>query len=375
MAASTRPTRRSLIERFDLDPIAPVQGATRRATSRRSGSSSRSSTPELLILDEPTSGPRPARPADVLRGHPRGGRPTARTVFLSSHVLSEVEKTCDRVAIIRDGRLVKVDRVDALRDLAHHQVELRFAGPVPPTDVRAARRASATCRRRSRPAPAGDRADHAGRPGRRALRAARLRAAASRASRRRSWPSTATTARRRSSTAATASRVMTAGQRRPARHLPAHPAAPPPLRLRQHLWQDDPRFAARLHHRRRPARRAVARAGRRHRDASSRRRRPASRSTSSSAACPRRWSTCSGSQAGQAGHAGRLHELEVRRHLHARDGAVVDPRAVRDARRRGTPRQPRLRRRRRRSASAGSRSRSWPRTSRCCGWRWPSSRP
>ena len=54
-----------------------------------------------------------------------------RTVFLSSHVLSEAEKTCDRVAIIREGRLVRVDRVDALRDLAVHEVELRFTGPVP----------------------------------------------------------------------------------------------------------------------------------------------------------------------------------------------------------------------------------------------------
>lgn len=53
------------------------------------------------------------------------------TVFLSSHILSEVEKSCDRVAIIREGRLVKTDTVEALRDLAHHQVELRFAGPVP----------------------------------------------------------------------------------------------------------------------------------------------------------------------------------------------------------------------------------------------------
>jgi ABC-2 type transport system ATP-binding protein len=42
-----------------------------------------------------------------------------------------VEKTCDRVAIIRAGQLVRVDRVEALRDMAHHQVELRFAGPVP----------------------------------------------------------------------------------------------------------------------------------------------------------------------------------------------------------------------------------------------------
>jgi ABC-2 type transport system ATP-binding protein len=53
------------------------------------------------------------------------------TVFLSSHILSEVEKSCQRVAIIRDGRLVKLGTVESLRDLAHHQVELRFAGRVP----------------------------------------------------------------------------------------------------------------------------------------------------------------------------------------------------------------------------------------------------
>ncbi len=58
-------------------------------------------------------------------------------MFLSSHILSEVERTCDRVAIIRDGRLVKVDRTEALRDLAHHQVELRFVDGAPAEAFRA----------------------------------------------------------------------------------------------------------------------------------------------------------------------------------------------------------------------------------------------
>src|SRR4051794_12220864 len=86
--------------------------------------------PDLLLLDEPTSGLDPLVQQtfyEVIREAKAEGR----TVFLSSHILSEVEKTADRVAIIRDGRLVKVDRVEALRDLAHHQVELRFAGDVP----------------------------------------------------------------------------------------------------------------------------------------------------------------------------------------------------------------------------------------------------
>jgi ABC-2 type transport system ATP-binding protein len=86
--------------------------------------------PDLLMLDEPTSGLDPLVQQTFFEVI-REAKAEGRTVFLSSHILGEVEKTCDRVAIIRDGRLVKVDRVEALRDLAHHQVELRFAGEVP----------------------------------------------------------------------------------------------------------------------------------------------------------------------------------------------------------------------------------------------------
>ena len=86
--------------------------------------------PELLILDEPTSGLDPLVQQSFYE-LVREAQAEGRTVFLSSHILSEVEKTCDRVAIIRDGVLVKVDRTDALRDLAHHEVELRFTEAVP----------------------------------------------------------------------------------------------------------------------------------------------------------------------------------------------------------------------------------------------------
>ena len=86
--------------------------------------------PDLLVLDEPTSGLDPLVQQTFFEVI-REAKAEGRTVFLSSHILGEVEKTCDRVAIIRDGRLVKVDRVEALRDLAHHQVELRFSGAVP----------------------------------------------------------------------------------------------------------------------------------------------------------------------------------------------------------------------------------------------------
>ncbi|MGH2513892.1 MAG: ATP-binding cassette domain-containing protein [Candidatus Limnocylindrales bacterium] len=120
----------SLIERFDLDPSRRYREYSKGTKQKVGLIAALQHRPELLVLDEPTSGLDPLVQqtfAAVVRETVADGR----TVFLSSHVLSEVEKTCDRVAIIRDGRLVRVDRVDALRDLAHHQVELRFAGPVP----------------------------------------------------------------------------------------------------------------------------------------------------------------------------------------------------------------------------------------------------
>jgi len=122
--------QQSLIERFDLDPSRRFKELSKGNKQKVGLVAALQHKPELLLLDEPTAGLDPLVQQTffaVLRETVAEGH----TVFLSSHILSEVEKSCDRVAIIRDGRLVKVDRVDALRDLAHHQVELRFAGPVP----------------------------------------------------------------------------------------------------------------------------------------------------------------------------------------------------------------------------------------------------
>ncbi len=56
-------------------------------------------------------------------------RASGRTVFLSSHILPEVEHTCDRVAIIREGRLVKIDHVSSLKEIHQYDVEITFADP------------------------------------------------------------------------------------------------------------------------------------------------------------------------------------------------------------------------------------------------------
>jgi ABC-2 type transport system ATP-binding protein len=120
----------SLIERFDIDPKRKFKELSKGNKQKIGLVIALQHKPELLVLDEPTSGLDPLVQQSFYE-LVREARAAGRTVFLSSHILSEVERTCDRVAIIRDGELVKVDRIEALRDLAHHQVELRFSGDVP----------------------------------------------------------------------------------------------------------------------------------------------------------------------------------------------------------------------------------------------------
>ena len=120
----------SLIERFEVDPSRKFKEYSKGNKQKIGLVIALQHRPELLILDEPTSGLDPLVQQSFY-ALVRESKDEGRTVFLSSHILSEVERTCDRVAIIRDGQLVKVDSVEGLRDLAHHQVELRFAGDVP----------------------------------------------------------------------------------------------------------------------------------------------------------------------------------------------------------------------------------------------------
>jgi beta-exotoxin I transport system ATP-binding protein len=120
----------SLIERFEIDPSRRFKELSKGNKQKIGLVIALQHRPELLILDEPTSGLDPLV-QQTFYSLVREAQDDGRTVFLSSHILSEVERTCDRVAIIRDGRLVKVDRTEALRDMAHHEVELRFVDTVP----------------------------------------------------------------------------------------------------------------------------------------------------------------------------------------------------------------------------------------------------
>jgi ABC-type multidrug transport system, ATPase component len=108
---------RRLAERLELDPTVPIRKLSRGNRQKVGVIQAFMGNERLLVMDEPTSGLDPVMQREflVLVAEARGA---GRTVFLSSHNLPEVERSCDRVGIVREGRLVDVTSVQAL--LASH---------------------------------------------------------------------------------------------------------------------------------------------------------------------------------------------------------------------------------------------------------------
>jgi len=122
---------RKIAERFDLD-------LGRRFREYSSGNKKKLGIllafmhkPDLLILDEPTGGLDPLNQQEFYR-LVNETRDAGATIFLSSHILSEVEHVCDRVGIVRSGRLVKVADLDEIHSIRVHRLEIEFA---PGTEV------------------------------------------------------------------------------------------------------------------------------------------------------------------------------------------------------------------------------------------------
>jgi len=86
--------------------------------------------PDLIMLDEPSSGLDPLIQQEFYRLVAEA-KANGQTVFLSSHILPEVERVCDRVGIIREGRLMAVEEIPALKARALRRLEIHFAAPVP----------------------------------------------------------------------------------------------------------------------------------------------------------------------------------------------------------------------------------------------------
>jgi ABC-2 type transport system ATP-binding protein len=120
----------ALAERLGLELGRPIRALSRGNKQKVGLVQAFAGKPELLVLDEPTSGLDPLV-QQTFHAMVRETVEEGRTVFLSSHVLSEVQHVADRVGIIREGRIVAVEEVGALRGRSVHELEVRFADPVP----------------------------------------------------------------------------------------------------------------------------------------------------------------------------------------------------------------------------------------------------
>lgn len=122
--------RQELIARFDLDPTKKVRAYSKGNRQKVPLIAALMTRPELLVLDEPTGGLDPLM-EQAFRHSVREARDHGQTVFLSSHILSEVEALCDRVAILRGGRLAEIGTLAQLRHLSALTVEATFGGTPP----------------------------------------------------------------------------------------------------------------------------------------------------------------------------------------------------------------------------------------------------
>jgi ABC-2 type transport system ATP-binding protein len=122
--------RETLVERFALDTSKKVRALSKGNRQKVQLIAAFAGRADLLILDEPTSGLDPLMEV-AFRDTVHEAKERGQTVFLSSHILSEVEALCDRVGILRDGRLVEQGTLPELRHLSAQTVEVTFDGPAP----------------------------------------------------------------------------------------------------------------------------------------------------------------------------------------------------------------------------------------------------
>jgi ABC-2 type transport system ATP-binding protein len=123
-----------LVERFDVEIKRPLKGYSKGMRQKIGVVLAFMCDPEVLILDEPTSGLDPLLQRTfnefLLQEQARG-----KTIFMSSHIMSDVEKVCHRVAVIRQGEIVTIEEVETLRQKAGQRVTVEFGDAVSADEV------------------------------------------------------------------------------------------------------------------------------------------------------------------------------------------------------------------------------------------------
>lgn len=125
-----RAYRDELVERFRFDPSKRGRSYSKGNRQKIAVIAALATRAPLLVMDEPTSGLDPLMEAEFQECL-REARANGQAVLLSSHILSEVEAVCDRVAVLRDGVLVESGTIDQLRHLHAHTVEATYVGDPP----------------------------------------------------------------------------------------------------------------------------------------------------------------------------------------------------------------------------------------------------
>lgn len=116
-----------LLERFQVPLDREIQGYSRGMKQKVAIIQAFMNDPELVIMDEPTAGLDPLMQETVYE-FLREQRERGRTVFFSSHILSEVDKICDRVGIVREGKLVALEDIQSLKDKRGKRVRVKIEG-------------------------------------------------------------------------------------------------------------------------------------------------------------------------------------------------------------------------------------------------------
>lgn len=119
---------KEMIERFELDPKGKIKKMSKGTKQKLGIVAAFMNDPEIIILDEPTSGLDPLmqnRFIDLIEEEKKSGK----TILLSSHIFEEVERTCNRIGIIRNGKLVTVDSVETLRNRHMHKYTVSLETP------------------------------------------------------------------------------------------------------------------------------------------------------------------------------------------------------------------------------------------------------
>jgi ABC-2 type transport system ATP-binding protein len=114
-----------LIKKFEFDPNKKVRNYSKGNRQKIALIAAFSSRADLLVFDEPTSGLDPVM-SKVFRDEVHVAKQNGQTIFLSSHILEEVEELCDRVAVLRSGKLVELGTLEQLRHLSAMTVEATF---------------------------------------------------------------------------------------------------------------------------------------------------------------------------------------------------------------------------------------------------------